>query len=234
MPASRDTWVIHVHGKGVTPSAEAEFLFQPLHDAGYPQLAITYRNDENQPQDPSGYFQYGATEWADIKGAMQYAEDNGARSIVFYAFSSGASHVLSFMYRHSFDDVKGLIFDSPNIDFGDTVEFNAAQRDMPLIPTKVWPTITWGAMFATSMRIGINWKSIDYVDDASSFLRVPVLVFHGTEDESVPVSQSIEFAENAPDRVRLMQVAGAEHVASHESQPEEYLDEVLGFIREVG
>lgn len=233
IPAGGDAWVIHVHGKGVTPSTDAEFLFQPLHDAGYPQLAITYRNDEGQPRDPSGFYQYGVTEWADLAGAMEYAEANGAQSIIFYGFGAGASHVLSFVYKHRFDDVKGLVLDSPNIDFGDTVEYNASQRDMPLIPTKVWPTITWAAKFAASLRVGVNWQSINYVDDAAAFLRVPVLVIHGTEDESVPVTQSIAFAGEAPQRVRLVQVDGAAHVASYEAQPEEYLVEVLDFIEGV-
>ena len=61
------TWVIHIHGLGTTP-AEAEPLFAPLQEAGYPQLSITYRNDDGQPMDPSGYYQYGATEWEDVAG----------------------------------------------------------------------------------------------------------------------------------------------------------------------
>ena len=40
IPASGDVWVIHIHGKGATP-AEAEPLFAPLQEAGYPQLSIT-------------------------------------------------------------------------------------------------------------------------------------------------------------------------------------------------
>lgn len=233
MPANGTTWVVHVHGKGGTPGA-AEFLLAPLNDAGYPQLAITYRNDENQPEDPSGYYQYGATEWADIKGAMEFAQGNGAENIVFSGLETGSSHILSFLYLHAFDDVKGIIMDSPNIDFGDTVDFQASQRDMALIPTKTWPTITWAAKFTTSLRIGVNWKSIDYVDDAGSTLRIPVLIHHGTDDERVPVSQSIDFAEAAPDRVHLVQVPGAGHGESFEANPEEYLAEVLAFLDEVG
>ena len=119
LPANSSTWVIHVHGLGVTPS-EAEHLFAPLQQAGYQQMSITYRNDENQPLDPSGYYQYGATEFADIAGAMDYATENGAEAIVFSGFSTGASHVLSFNFRNNLDDIKGIIFDSPNIDMGDT------------------------------------------------------------------------------------------------------------------
>ena len=233
LPASGTTWVIHVHGKGGTPD-EAEHLFGPLQKAGYPQLSITYRNDENQPLDPSGYYQYGTTEWEDIRGAMEFAQANGADRVVFSGFSTGSSHVLSFLYRHNFDEIRGLIFDAPNIDMGDTVDFAASQRDMPVVPMKVPPTITWVAKFMTSLRIGVNWKAIDYIEKAQASLRVPVLIHHGADDQTVPVTQSIAFAEAAPDLVRLIQVSGAGHVESYETDPEKYLEDVLSFLREIG
>lgn len=233
LPAQRSTWVIHVHGKGATP-AEAEHLFAPLQQAGFPQLAITYRNDQGQPADPSGFYQYGFSEWEDIEGAVEFALSNGARSIVLSGFSTGASHILAYLYRNNLDVVKGLIFDSPNIDFAGTVDFNAAQRDMPLLPMKVPSTIAQVAKFITSLRIGVNWKSIDYVDKAEGSLRVPVLIHHGTSDESVPLTQSIEFAEHNPELVQLVQVRDAGHVGSHEIDPEGYLANVLDFLAAVG
>lgn len=233
LPARRTTWVIYVHGKGATP-AEAEHLFAPLQEAGYPQLSITYRNDENQPSDPSGYYQYGATEWEDISGAMEFAEANGAEAVVFSGFGAGASHILSFLYRNNFDEVKGLIFDAPNIDMGDTVDFAAGQRDMPVIPMKVPFTITWVAKFITSLRIGVNWKAIDYIDKTRAALRTPTMIHHGTADQTVPVTQSIAFAEASPDLVRLIQAQGAGHVGSYEADPETYVEDILSFLQEVG
>lgn len=232
IPANGSVWVIHVHGRGATP-AEAEHLFAPLMGAGYPQLAITYRNDEGQPSDPSGYYQYGATEWEDVGGAIDYALSNGAEDVVLSGFSTGASHVLSFVYKNNLDAVSGLVFDSPNIDFGETVDFNAAQRDMPLIPVKVPPTIAQIAKFITSLRLGINWKSIDYVEKTPRSLRVPVLVHHGSDDETVPVEQSIAFAEQSPELVELVQVDGAGHVESYELDPEGYVEAILNFLNEL-
>lgn len=233
LPASGTTWVIHVHGKGGTP-AEAENLLGPIQQAGYPQLSITYRNDESQPLDPSGYYQYGATEWDDVRGAFEFAESNGAEAVVFSGFSTGSSHVLSFLFRHNFDEIRGLIFDAPNIDFGDTVNFKFGQTDMPVLPMKVPKTVTWAAKFITSLRMGVNWKTIDYVDKSSVSLRIPVLVHHGTEDQSVPIDQSVAFVEAAPDLVRLIPVQGASHVGSYDANPEEYIDTVLSFLAEVG
>ena len=233
LPAESTTWVIHVHGLGATP-AEAENLFAPLQQAGYQQMAITYRNDENQPMDPTGFYQYGVTEYVDIQGAMDFAHENGAQSIVFSGFSTGASHVLSFTYRNNIDDIKGLIFDSPNIDLGDTVDFRGGMEELPILPLNVPPTLTWVAKFFTSLRIDMNWKTIDYIDKTESSLRVPVLVHHGIEDESVPVSQSEAFQDENPDLIRLIQVPDAGHVGSYEADPEQYVEEVLRFLAQLG
>lgn len=232
IPASGSTWVVHVHGKGTTP-AEAEHLFAPLQEAGYPQLAIAYRNDERQPEDPSGYYQYGATEQEDIEAALEYARDQGASEVVFSGFSTGASHILAFSYRNNLDVVEAIILDSPNLDFGDTVSYNAGQREMPILPMNVPPTLTPVSKFFTSLRIGVNWQSINYIDRAERSLRVPVLIHHGTADLSVPVSQSIEYAELNPDLVTLVQVQDAGHVDSYEANPEDYVNRVLAFLSEV-
>ncbi len=233
LPAGGTTWVIHVHGKGTTP-AEAEPMFAPLQEAGYPQLAITYRNDDLQQEDPSGYYQYGATEWEDVSGAVAYALDNGADNVVLNGYSTGGAHVMSFMYRQALDSVAGVLLDSPNLDFGETVEYNAAERELPILPFNVPPTLTAVAKFFTSLRIGVNWQSLDYVEKSVSSLRQPVLIHHGTADMTVPISESIELTEAKPDLVRLIQVEGADHVGSYDADPAKYTDEVLAFLDEVG
>jgi len=233
LPAGGTTWVIHIHGKGATP-AEAEPMFAPLQDAGYPQLAITYRNDDGQPQDPSGYYQYGATEWEDVAGAVEYALENGAERVVLNGYSTGGAHAMSFMYRQSLDTVSGVMLDSPNLDLSETVDYAASQRELPLLPFNVPPTMSAVAQFFTALRIDINWKSLDYVDRSAVSLRQPVLIHHGTADLTVPVTESIELAEAQPDLVRLIQVEGADHVGSFDADPDKYLAEVLGFLQEVG
>ncbi|HEX5696968.1 MAG TPA: hypothetical protein VFZ15_11315 [Acidimicrobiia bacterium] len=233
LPATGSTWVVHVHGKGATP-AEAEPLFAPLQDAGYPQLAITYRNDEGQPQDPSGYYQYGATEWEDVSAATDYALANGAEGLVLSGFSTGAAHAMSFLSRQPREVVLGTLMDAPNVDFGQTVDYAASQRELPLIPVNVPPTLSATAKFITSLRIGVNWKSIDYIADAERAIRQPVLIHHGTEDLSVPLEESLALVETNPGLIRLIQVEGAGHIESYDVDRQKYIDEVLGFVQSLG
>ena len=233
LPAAGTTWVIHIHGLNATP-AEPEVLFEPLQQAGYPQLAITYRNDEGQPADPSGYFRYGATEWEDILGAVDYAKANGATDVVFMGYSTGASHALSFAYRHNFDEIAGVITDSGNIDLGSTIDYRGSLENLPVIPIPVPATMTWVAKFFTSLRIDVNWKSIDYIDAASRSLRVPLLAIHGTDDESIPIDQSIALAEANEEFVELYMVEGAGHVDSFNTDFDGYISRVLAFLAEVG
>jgi uncharacterized protein len=229
LPADGDTWVIHVHGLGATP-AEAEPLFAPLQDAGYPQLSITYRNDDGQPEDPSGFYQYGATEHRDVSDAVDYALESGAERVFINAYSTGAAHTLGFAYREVRDRVIGAHFDSPNIDFGETVNHNAAQRELPVLPFNVPDSLSAVAKFMTSLRIGISWRTIDYVENSPESLKIPVLVHHGTTDLTVPIGTSIDFATINPTRVRLVQVEGAGHVESFDMLGAQYSTAILEFI----
>jgi pimeloyl-ACP methyl ester carboxylesterase len=233
LPAEGSTWVIHIHGLGALPS-EAEPLFAPLQEAGYPQLSITYRNDQGQPMDPSGYYQYGATEWEDLAGAVDYAVSNGASNIVLSGFSTGGAHAMSFLSRQPQEIVIGMILDAPNVDFGRTVDYAASQRELPVVPVPVPATLSATAKFITSLRIGVNWKLIDYIDGAENTIRQPVLIHHGTADLRVPMETSQDLQATNPDLIRLIQVEGAGHVESYDVDRQGYIDSILTFLAELG
>lgn len=233
LPAQGTNWVIHIHGLGALPD-EAEPLFGPLQEAGYPQLSITYRNDQGQPQDPSGYYQYGATEWEDVSGAVEYAVANGATNIVLSGFSTGGAHAMSFLSRQPREIVTGMILDAPNVDVGRTVDYAASQRELPLIPLPVPATVSAMAKFITSLRIGVNWMLLDYIADADETIRQPVLIHHGTEDLRVPIETSLDLQATNPDLIRLIQVEGAGHIESYDVDRQGYIDSILGFLAELG
>ena len=151
--APSSLWVVHVHGLGA-PRSEALRAVQPIAEAGYPQLVINYRNDPGEPADPSGYYRYGQSEWEDVAGAVDYAVDRGAEGVVLVGYSTGAAHILSYLYRTPDSRVLAAVFDSPNIDFEETVDLGASQRRLPLIPLPLPGTLVWTAKRLSSIRFG--------------------------------------------------------------------------------
>ena len=114
-------------------------------EEGYPQLVINYRNDPGEPADPSGYYRYGQSEWEDVAGAVAYAVSRGAEGVVLVGYSTGAAHILSYLYRTPDSPVRLAVLDSPNIDFEETVDLGASQRELPLIPLPLPGTLVWTA-----------------------------------------------------------------------------------------
>ena len=83
-----DTWAIFVHGHRGT-RGDGLFLLPTLNGIGVPALFITYRNDAGQPRDPSGFYQYGLTEWQDVHAAVEYAlSQPGVRDVVLIGATS--------------------------------------------------------------------------------------------------------------------------------------------------
>jgi hypothetical protein len=223
------TWVIHVHGKGGTPN-EATRLMRALDREGITQLSITYRNDEGQPPDPSGAYRYGTTEYEDLAGAIEYAVEEGADRVYVAGYSTGGAIAVAQAMRD--ERLSGLILDAPNLDMGETIAFGAAREPLPLGLPMPRSIVSTGIVFS-SLRDDFDWEQTDYVQRAGRII-VPVLVFHGTADDWVPIETSRRFAEARSEQVSLIEVEGAAHVASWNVDPEAYETAVLDFLATAG
>lgn len=233
VPATGGTWAVVVHGKGAE-RREGLRLLESIHSAGFPALIINYRNDAGELRDPSGYHRYGSTEWAEVEGAVRFALDQGATDVVLVGMSTGAAHALSFFYESDLSGVvTAAIFDAPNIDFGRTVDYGASQRSIPLLGVKVPQSLTTVAKFIASFRFDFDWSQHDFIDE-SDRLDFPILVFHGTEDGTVPFDVSERLREERPDLVTVVVVDGAGHVQSWNNDPTRYRSEVEAFLDSVG
>lgn len=220
-----DTWVIFVHGKG-SNRREALRMLPVVEAAGLPSLVITYRNDAGEPEDPSGYYWYGLTEWEDLEAASQYALDSGATRLVLVGYSMGGGIVSNFLYQSPLARrAVGVILDSPMLDLGATVDLGAENLNVPSFLTAIAKAIS-------GFRFDIDWEALDYlnrVDDISA----PVLLFHGDADETVPVSTSEIFAKSRPDIVTYEFFEGAPHVGAWNVDPERYEAAVSEFLNRV-
>lgn len=246
VPGEGRTWAILLHGRGASRA-------EPLHGlagavrAHLPALDITYRNDAAAPRDPSGFYRYGATEWADLAGAVAYAREHGAAHAVLFGYSMGGAVVASYL-RHvdagdagergdtgdgaGDDFVRGVVLDAPMLDFGATVDFEASHRSLPLVGLPIPGSLVATAKAIAGARWDVDWDALDYV--GSDWLHVPALVFHGGADQTVPPSTSKSFAAANGDAVHLVLTPGAGHVDSWQLDPAGYdraLDEFLAPLR---
>jgi fermentation-respiration switch protein FrsA (DUF1100 family) len=231
VPASvpSTTWAIHVHGW----RADRREVIRSLgafHRADVTSLVISYRNDPGAPPDPTGRYRFGQSEWADLEGAVRYALDNGAQDIVLSGFSTGGAVALAFMNESDLaDDVTAIVLDSPNLDFGHVVKTEASRTDLvPGLPVKVPGSLTAAAMAIAELRYGVDWDAIDYVEAGA--VDVPVLILHGTDDTTVPLSISQRFEAANPDSVTMIATEGAAHVRSWNVDPDRYEAALIEFL----
>jgi len=225
VPGTGDTWAILVHGRTAS-RAETLRALKTVTELKLPALVITYRNDPEVPADPSGYYQFGVTEWQDLEAAVKYALNNGADHVVLFGFSMGGAIVTNFLYQSKIsDEVAGVVLDSPVLDFSRTVDLAAEERRLP-------QALTDAAKLIASLRFGIDWKATNYLSRIEE-IEAPVLLIHGDADKSVPVSTSDQLARERRDLVTYLRVPAAGHVASWNVNPDKYDASVRDFLSKV-
>ena len=223
------TWVILVHGNGLTRRDVLKVL-PPVVAAGHPALVITYRNHPLAPGDPTGQLQYGLTEWQDLEAAVSYALAEGASDVVLVGYSMGGGIVTNFMYESAqAASVAGIVLDSPMLDFGAAVDLGASNRSLPLIGVPIPPSLTAAAKWIADLRYDVDWQRLNYLDRVEE-LSVPVLLFHGASDDLVPVGTSDELAEVRSDLVTYHRVDLAKHLQSWNVNPLIYETLLVNFL----
>ena len=208
------TWAIFVHGINADPQGGLRIL-PTLQSAGLHTLLVTYRNDPGAPPSPDGLHHLGATEWRDLQAAVRYALSAGARRLLLVGYSMGGAIVTQFMERSPLADrVAGLVLDSPALSWKPILSLAARERGLPSVAAV---PVRW----VVAARIDISWDRLDALRHTSD-LELPILLFHGTEDDVVPISTSEELARELPAYVEFHRVQHAAHVASWNVDPELY------------
>ncbi|MFC3491474.1 alpha/beta hydrolase family protein [Glycomyces rhizosphaerae] len=214
LPNDSGTWVITVHGRNASP-AETLRGVGVYADLGYPVLAVTYRNDEGAPKAPNGLHSLGEYESDDVAAAVDYALANGAQDVILHGWSMGGATIAS-AYRELDDTapVKGLVFDSPVMDWNSTLDMQAADRD-------VIPPITWAAKRIVEFRADIDLDELDQRNFADDF-GLPILLYVDTADETVDHTATLDFADMLdPAQTTVMETASG-HTASWNEDPAAY------------
>jgi pimeloyl-ACP methyl ester carboxylesterase len=230
LEGSTDTWMIIVHGRG-GDRQEGLRLLPFARGRGYHILVIDHRNDEGRGEDPSGFHQYGRTEWEDVAAAARYAREHGAEDLIPVGYSAGGGAVVNFLARSPLrNQVSAAILDSPVLDLGAVVDHNASQTGLGIGPWTVPPSLTAVAKWISSWRYDLDWAEFDYIEQLWRDLHAPMLILHGTADGSVPVATSIDMQRQRPDIVTLVTFEGVDHVLGWNADREAYEGAVAAFL----
>ena len=214
IPGTSQTWAIVVHGINDTPQVGLR-IAPELHRLGLPALLITYREDQGAPESPDGFHHMGLTEWKDLEAAARFALDHGAKRLVLIGYSMGGSLVTQFLERSPLaSKTAAVVLDAPALNWKAILEFNAEEMGFPgffALP------VEWGI----GARIDADWGSLDAIQHINE-LQYPTLLFHGKEDQVVPIKTSEEFAEKLPKSVTFYAVSKAGHTQSWNVDPRLY------------
>jgi alpha-beta hydrolase superfamily lysophospholipase len=221
--AARRTWAIVVHGHN--DNRQNGLRIAPtLRRAGLTSLLISYRNDLGAPESPDGLYHLGETEWIDLEAAVRYALTHGAKRLVLVGYSMGGELVAQFMERSRLSrDVSALVLDAPVLDWRSLLEFNAEQIGLPGF---LGMPVEW---MIDARAKNPDWDSLDALTHPEDF-HLPILLFHSTEDELVPIATSDDFAAELPRWVTYYRVPIVGHTESWNLNPHLYDRRLQGFL----
>ncbi|WMX47690.1 alpha/beta hydrolase [Streptomyces roseicoloratus] len=222
VPGARATWVIALHGLGTTREHPLN-LVPFLHRRQVPVLIPAYRGDAGAPAAPDGLAHLGDSEWRDVDAAIRFAVRRGAAKVILHGWGTGAAMALHAAAGSGMRDrVRGLVLDSPVLDWEATLRNLAAARRVPapLLPL---------AVRAAQGRTGLHGDRLQEAAEPDA-LRVPVLLFHGPGDTLAPLDRSRRLAELRPDLVTLTTVRDAPHAAMWNADPLRYEEALRRFL----
>jgi uncharacterized protein len=208
------SWLVFVHGHDSNPQESLRYL-TALHALGLPVLVICYRNDAGAPASPDGADHLGDTEWHEVDAALRWARTRGARDVVLGGWSMGGAVALQAWDRSDLRGfVRGMILDSPVIDWRDVLTYQGGVRHLP-------EPLTALSLWALEQRFGIDLGRFDWARRAGE-LSLPILMFAPDDDSYVPSGPADALAAARPDLVTLVDVPGADHTRSWNVDPVAY------------
>lgn len=218
-----DDWVIQVHGRGVTRS-ETIRAVPVFHASGYTCLLVSYRNDGVAPDSVDRRYALGGTEWRDVEAAIDFAVSRGAKSIVLMGWSmGGATSLQSTILSSHRALLRGLVLESPVVDWRSVLEFQATQNRVPFLVRLGALRLLgsrWGKPF-TGQAQPIDLDSLNIVKRAHE-LNLPTLLLHSADDGFVPVDASRELALLRPDLISYEEFSVARHAKLWNYDPERF------------
>lgn len=218
--------VIMAHGYSqnrLEPHLPALELAARLVRAGFDVLMFDFRNAGRS----GGHVTtVGYWEQSDLLGAVDFAVSHApGRTVHLLGFSMGA--VTSLLAAARDERVASVVADSPFSNLWDYLRENLPRwTGLPAVP--------FNAVILTLMPLwlGIHPRRVSPLDAVHRVVPRPLLLIHGTADETVPWEESRRLHEAAGHpNAELWLVPDAGHVRSYARRPEEYAERVISFFR---
>jgi pimeloyl-ACP methyl ester carboxylesterase len=205
---------------------------QVASETGLTSLVVTYRNDQEGPSVGTGRSELGAVEVDDVRAAVTYARENGARSVIFFGWSMGGAIALQLAADPKLRGiVDGLVLDSPVLDWVATLQANCERSGLPAwtgtLATPWLDSRLLARLIGLANPIGL--RSFDWLARADE-LAVPILIVHGVHDMSSPFALAARLRGLRPDTVKLERFE-ADHTMSWNSDRERWRTEVSSWLK---
>jgi alpha-beta hydrolase superfamily lysophospholipase len=227
-------WAVLVHGRGATRE-ECLRGVPVLHRLGITTLVPSYRNDRDAPGDAAGRYHFGGTEWRDIESAMEWALEQGARSIVLMGWSMGGAISLQVVSRSRVaEHVRAVVLNAPVVDWGDVLDHTARINHLPPPVGRIGRGMVRHRLLRKVVGLGepVDLRTLNWVRRAKE-LATPILLVHSEDDDVVPVGPSRALAAARPDLVTFAPWTTARHTKEWNVDPELWDSLVSAFLRRV-
>ncbi len=230
VPGSGSTWIVAVHGRGAD---RTEFLrlIEAAAPLRYPMLVIRYRNDPDAPAANDSLILAGQEEWRDVAAAVDHALAEGATDVVVYGASMGGALTLGYAMEEEREVIRGLILEAPAADLREIVRLRSGEA-LPVGGVIGDSLLAVGRGFAW-LRTRLDFDTVDYTARADE-LRMPVLMWHGTDDTTVPFAIGEDLAGARPDLVEFHPLPDAEHVRAWNEDPAAYAAVLEAYLARLG
>lgn len=229
-------WAIHIHGLGSTRAGTLRGV-QVATDLGYTSLVVSYRNDGEGPLIGNGRSTLGFIEADDVDAAIGYAIRRGAEKIVLFGWSMGANIALQLahpvQYRMQYRGlIVALVLDSPVLDWTDVIRANCKRAGLTEHAGRL--AMPWLTTQPLAQLLGLPCvlplEEMNWVKRAHE-LEVPMVILHGAQDDSAPISAARSIQRQRPDLVTL-ESFDAGHTLNWNVEPARWGDTVTKWLTE--
>lgn len=189
--------------------------------AGYNVLLFDYRGHGTDRGEP---VTLGYREMRDFFGALDYVYQRKLDAhIGVIGYSMGAA--IAIMGAAQRPDVRAVVADSPFATHADVVSHNITR----VIRLDGRPIATLADYFLERIA-GYRHRDVEPVRDAAALAPRPLLIIHGSGDQTIPVGQARRVYEAAGEPKELWIGEGADHCGTYFLDRQAYTRRVVGFF----